>query len=72
MLRNKEIEAVFDKAEMNNEWNVNFLQNRLLGMKYIYSGKFSIGQSTCDTPFFDVVGIRSVIGILKYCAWDEF
>ena len=30
-----EIEDVFTKTEMNNEWNVNFLQNSPLGIQHI-------------------------------------
>ena len=39
-----EIEAVFTKTEMKNEWNINFFQNCYLGI-YPCPNKFSIGQS---------------------------
>ena len=45
-----EIETVFTKTEMNNEWNVNFLQNSYLGIQHAYFIKFSIGWSTSETP----------------------
>ena len=44
------MEAVFTKTVMNNEWNINFLQNSLLGIHF-YSSEFFIGWSTSETPF---------------------
>ena len=43
-------EAVFIKREMNDEWNVNFLQNSSLDIQLVYSNVFSIYWSTSETP----------------------
>ena len=43
-------EAVFIKTEIDNEWNVNFLQSSLCGIQHIYSGQFSTGQNISETP----------------------
>ena len=43
--KNIESEVIFIKREMNNDWNINFLQNSLLDNAHGYSSKFSIGWS---------------------------
>ena len=35
-------DIVLTKREMNNNWNINFLQDILLGIQHTYSNKFSI------------------------------
>ena len=35
--------CIYQETEMNNEWNILFLQNSPLGIQYTYSSKFSIG-----------------------------
>ena len=39
--KNIMIEAVFTKSEINNDWNIHFLQNCPLGTQSIYSSEFS-------------------------------
>ena len=46
-------EAIFTKIEMNNEWNVNFLQNTYVGMQYTYSSGFLICRSISEIPLLE-------------------
>ena len=63
-----ETEAVFIKSEMNNEWNINFLQNSSPGTQHTYSSEFSIGWNTSKTPLLTWYFISfNVLHILKSC-----
>ena len=44
-----ETEAIFTKTEMDNEWNVKFLQNSFLGIQDTNSREISIAQNTNKT-----------------------
>ena len=44
--KNFKIKAEFTMTEVNNEWNINFLQNSSLGNNYTHFSKFSISQHT--------------------------
>ena len=44
-----ETEAVFTKKEMNNKWNINFIQVSPLAIKHSYSNEFYIDRSTYKT-----------------------
>ena len=43
------IGSVFTKSEMNNEWNINFLQNNLLSIQQSYYWECLFGKWTTDT-----------------------
>ena len=45
-------EAVFSKTDMNNEWNISFLQNSPLGIQHTYSSECPIGQNSSKTFLF--------------------
>ena len=45
-----ETENLFTKVEMNNDWNINFLQDSPLDIQHTYFSEFSISQSTFETP----------------------
>ena len=48
-------QVVFKKYqdwEMNDHWNINFLQNCLLSIQHTYSSEFSIDQCTSETSLF--------------------
>ena len=69
-----ETEAVFIKTEMNNEWDVNFLQNSLLDT---YSCKFPLVKAPQKFLFWYGVKVPDFISfnvnhILKSYSWDEF
>ena len=38
-----ETQTVFPKTEMNNEWNINFLENNVMNAKETNSSEFSTG-----------------------------
>ena len=45
------IETVFTKTEMNNEWNIPFLLSSLLGIQFKYSSEFFICWTTWNFSF---------------------
>ena len=45
-------EALLSKTEMNKEQNINFLQNKTLGIQHTYSIEFSMGGSTFKISLF--------------------
>ena len=71
-----ETEAVLSKTQMNNEWNINFLQNRSFGIQYTYSSEFSVGQKTSETQLLVCETVLlyyfDILYILKYNWWCEF
>ena len=46
------------KTEMNNKWNVNFLQNNPFSIQHIYSSEFSVGRSTSETSLLNKCEIQ--------------
>ena len=62
--------TVFTKIEMNNEWNIIFVQNNHLGIQHTYNSDFPIGRSTSNHSFD--IALSYVLHILKSPPWDEF
>ena len=56
-----ETEAVFDKTEINDEWNINFLQNSTPSIQHIHFSEFIIDWSTFETFLFYIVRRCAVI-----------
>ena len=61
-----------DQKEINNEWNLNFLQN-IASLK-IYSSEFCIGSSTSEIPLWYDMKLHffDIFMVLKSYSWDEF
>ena len=52
VLKNIEIETLFKfNTDINNKWNINFIQSSLLGVHNTYSSEFFIVRSTFKIPF---------------------
>ena len=56
------IEVRFSKVEMDNEWNINFLQNNAFDIQHTYSRKFYNMKFYCCISF----------NVLKSSPWDKF
>ena len=55
-------EGIFTNIEMNNKWNVNFLQNSPLGIQCTYSSEFSTVQSNSE--------IQVSSAFISYKSWE--
>ena len=71
VLKSIATKAVYTKAEMNNEWNINFLKNNPRGIQSTYSDEFSTDQTTSEIILLACSTIIFFNG-LKFSPWNEF